>query len=324
MKKDKLNIDSFTDREGKNYRRSEVLDKKEIETYFSKEGYEVVELQQIWRHVHGRLKKGDKIFFLKMATTPDIGEKTKNESLWNNEIGSLIEKTGVDYFDVPRIYETGEYEGKFYYLSSCHNGALLASKNPPSTDNLEKWINKIIKSNLFFLSLQEKDLNLRRNRVTVDSQDRWDEFYQRIKSWYEEVKEHRLQKIFDEVKNLRSTFEPSVNHGDFVPWHMIQEDEKFILIDGEHASVQSPKYYDVCYFYHRLYTSAQNPELAKTYLDKFRSQLSEENKNKFDLSIRPILATRIIGGFWDAKTDGQEDVIYHNKLKEDFLKNTLF
>jgi len=324
MKKDKLNIDSFTNMEGKNYRRSEMLEKEEIGTYFSKKGYEVIELQQIWRHVHGKLKKDNKIFFLKMASTPDIGERTQNETLWNNQIGSLIEKTGVDYFDVPHIYETGEYEGKFYYLSTHHDGAMLASKNPPSVGNLEEWIDKIIKSNLFFLSLQRQDLNFRRDQDSISSQDKWDEFFQRVQSWYEEVKEHQLQEIFDEVKNLRSTFEPGVNHGDFVPWHMIQEGEKFILIDGEHASIQSPRYYDVCYFYHRLYTSAQNPDLAKIYLGKFRNQLSEEEKNKFDLSIRPILATRIIGGFWDAKTDGQEDVAFHNKLREDFLKNNLF
>jgi hypothetical protein len=64
--------------------------------------------------------------------------------------------------------------------------------------------------------------------------------------------------------------------------------------------------------------------LAKSYLSKFRDQLSVEEKNKFDLSVRPILATRIIGGFWDTKTDGQEDIACHNKLKEDFLKNKLF
>ena len=321
MKKDKLNIDSFTNKEGKNYRKSEMLDKAEIEKYFSKKGYTVIELQQIWRHVHGKLKKDNKIFFLKMASTSDIGERTRNETMWNNQIGSLIEKAGVDYFDVPHIYETGEYNDKFYYIASHHGGDMLASKNPPTTESLEKWIDKIVKSNIFFLSLQREDLNFHRDKDSIISQDKWDEYFQRVQSWLEEVKEHQLQEIFNEVKNLKNTFEPSVNHGDFVPWHLIQEGEKFILIDGEHASTQSPKYYDVCYFYHRLYTSAKNPELAKTYLAKFRSHLSEEEKNIFDVSIRPILATRIIGGFWDAKTDGLEDVTFHNKLREEFLKN---
>ena len=324
MKKDKLNIDSFTTKAGKNYRKARLLDKDLIENYFSKNGYDILELHQLWRHLHKKPKKDNKIFFLKMASTPDIGERTQNETLWNQQIGSLIEKADINYFDVPKIYESGEYEKKFYYLSSHHDGSMLAFKNPPNTENLDQWIDKIVKSNLFFLSLQKQNLNLRRDQDSISSQKKWNEFFQRVQSWYLEVKEHQLQEMLESVKKLRDTYELGVNHGDFVPWHMIQDGGKFILIDGEHASSQSPRYYDVCYFYHRLYTSAQNPGLAKNYLNKLRNQLSEEEKNKFDLSIKPILATRIIGGFWDAKTDKQDDVSYHNGLRNDFLKNNLF
>ncbi len=324
MKKDKLNIDSFTDNEGRNYRKSEVLEKEEVADFFSKKGYEVIELQQIWRHLHGKLKKDDKIYFLKMASTPDIGERTKNEPAWNDQIGNLIKKEAVDYFDVPHIYDIGEYEGKFYYLSSHHSGDMLASNNPPSTVNLEGWIDKIVRSNLFFHSLQRQDLNFPRDQQRESFEDGWKEYYQSVQSWHEEVKEHKLEEVFDEVKNLKDVFEPSVNHGDFVPWHMIQEGKKFILIDGEHGTKESPKYYDVCYFYHRLYTSGQNPELAKVYLGKFKDKLAEEEKNKFHLLIRPILTARIIGGFWDAKTTGGEDLSFHSRLREDFLNNDLF
>jgi len=323
IKKDKLNIDSFTTKEGKNYRKAEVLDKKKIENHFSKNGYNVLNLQQLWRHMHGKLEKDNKIFFLKMASTPDIGERTQNEVSWNRQIHDLIVESGIDYFDVPEIYESGEYEKKFYYLSSYHDGSLLASKNPPDTERLDQWLDKILKSNLFFLSLQKQDLRLQRDQGSEDLTKKWDEFFKKIQGWHQEVEEHRLQEILEAVKNLKDTYEPGVNHGDFVPWHMIQDGEKFILIDGEHASTQSPRYYDVCYFYHRLYTSAQNPELAKSYLNKIRSQLHEGEKNKFDLSIKPILAARIIGGFWDAKTDERDDISYHKSLRDDFLKNNL-
>ena len=321
MKKDKLNIDSFTTKKGKNYRKAEKIDKNKIENYFSKKGYGVLDMQQIWRHVHGKLKKDNKIFFLKMASTPDIGERTQNETLWNQQISSLIREFGIDYFDVPHIHDTGEYEGKFYYLSSYHDGPMLASKNPPNTKELGQWLDKIVKSNLFFLSL--RNIDFLRDKDLKNITEKWDEFFQRIQSWYQEVKEHQLQEVLEEVKNLRNTYESGVNHGDFVPWHMIREGKRFILIDSEHASNQSPKYYDICYFYHRLYTSARDPELAKEYLNKICDNLSDAEKNKFDRSIRPILATRIIGGFWDAKTDGLEDVTSHNNLRDDFLKNNL-
>lgn len=324
MKEDKLNIDSFIEKEGRNYRKSEKLEEKEITEFFSKQGYEVIELQQIWRHVHGKIKKDGETFFLKMASTPDIGRRTKNESFWNEQIGNLVKKENINYFDVPSIHTSGMYENKFYYLSSNHTGTMLASSDPVNTANLEKWIDKIIKSNLFFLSLPRKNLSFPRDDERGAFDEEWGQYYQSIQSWHEEVKEHGLQDVFDQVKNLKDKFQPSVNHGDFLPWHMIEEGEKFILIDGEHGSKESPKYYDVCYFYHILYTSGQNPELAKTYLGKFRGELPKEEKSVFEGLMKPILAARIIGGFWDAKNATQTDVSYHNKLREDFLKNDLF
>lgn len=47
-------------------------------------------------------------------------------------------------------------------------------------------------------------------------------------------------------------------------------------------------------------------------------------KDKFDEEMKPVLASRIIGGFWDAKTNNSTDLKYHYKLKENFLKNKLY
>jgi len=322
IKKDKLNMDSSTTNKSKKYRKAETVDKFEVENYFSKKGYNVVDIQKLWRHLYGKLEKDNKIFFLKMASTPNIGERTKNEVSWNQQIKRLVKEFGIDCFDVPDIYNTGEFEGKFYFLSSYHEGSMLASKNPPKTKGLGRWLDKIVKANLFFLSL--RNVKFSRDKGAKTIVEKWDEYIQKIQDWYKEARRKQLQKILETVKELKDTYVPGVNHGDFVPWHMIREGEKFILIDGEHASGQSPRYYDICYFYHRLYTSAKNPELAKLYLNKIRKSLSKAEKNKFDSSIRPILASRIIGGFWDAKNDGQVDLTYHTSLKDDFLKNDLF
>ncbi len=321
IKEDKLNIDSFTEN-GKNYRKARVVDQAKLTDYLVSQGFKVLEIQQLWRHVHGKLEKNSKIYFFKMASTPDISERTRNEVSWNKRIHDLVNESAIDYFDVPEVFDVGEYDDKFYYLSSYHDGQTLATKNPPSTEGLDKWIDKIVKSNLFFLSLPE--LNLQKDGTHKPINEKWDVFFKRIQSWFDEVKEFKLDKVFDEVDDLEKTYEPAVNHGDFVPWHMIDEGRQFILIDAEHASSYSPKYYDVCYFYHRLYTSANAPELAKEYFGKIKHSLSDSEKNKFNISVRPILATRIIGGFWDAKTDGLKNVSSHNNLKNDFLNRNLF
>lgn len=322
IKKDKLNIDKFTTPGGKNIRKAEAVDKEKVKKFFLEKGFDVLSVEQLWRHVHGKLKKGKKTFYFKMSSTPDIGERTKNEVSWNKKINPLIKKYNIDYFDVPEIYHTGEYEGRFYYLSSFHEGQFLASKFPPNIKKLGKWIDKIVKSNLFLLSLQ--DIDLYRDKELEDMGKKWDHYFQKVNSFYQEVIEHDLKEILNEIKNLKTTYRPSIEHGDFVPWHMIKENEKFILIDAEHASSRLPRYYDVCYFYHRVYTSGLSPEIAKDYLRRVKKSLPEQERNKFDESMRPVLARRIIAGFWDTKTDGSTDFAYHNKLKEDFLKNNLF
>lgn len=322
IKKDKLNIDSFTTKSDKNYRQAEEAEKSKITEFFLKNDYNVLDIQQLWRHVHGKLEKDGQNFFFKMASTPDIGERTQNEVSFNKQIHGLIKKNDIDFFNVPKIFYTGEFENKFYYLSSHHDGSFLATKNPPNTERLDQWIDKIVKSNLFLLSL--KDMSFYRDKDSKRITERWNEYLKRIGSWHEEVKEHQLQVVFDTVKDLKATYEPGINHGDFVSWHMIQEREKFILIDAEHASSQSPKYYDICYFYHRLYTSAHNPDIAKEYLNKIRDNLPDGKRSDFDDSIKPILASRIIGGFWDAKTDGLADLTHHQNIKKDFLSNNLY
>jgi len=320
--KDKLNIDLFVTKSGKNYRKSETANKSEIKNYFSKKGFNVLDIKQLWRHIHGKLEKNNKIFFFKMSSTTDIGERTQNEVSWNEQIYKLIKKSNIDYFNVPKVYDYGHYQGKFYYLSSYHAGQFLSQKNPFNIKNLNKWIDKIIKTNLFFLSL--KNINFYRDKNSKNFTEEWDGYFKKVNGWYEEVKENQLQGIINEVKKLENTYTAGISHGDFVPWHMIQDNEKFILIDGEHASGQSPRYYDICYFYHRVYTSADSPKCAKYYLNKIRQGLSIPEKNRFDVSIKPILASRMIGGFWDAKTSGLKNLTYHNQLKKDFLKNNLY
>jgi len=321
IKEDKLSIDSFKTSEGKNYRQAQEMDKGEITGFFEEMGFEVLEVEQLWRHIHGKLKKDDQILFFKMASTKDIGERTKNEVSWNNQIGEAAKQQAIDTFAVPKVFQTGEFNGNYFYISEFYEGPFLATKEPRDVSRLEKWLDKIVDTNLFFLRLENIEFDRDKEQKSIF--DQWDEYFNKISSWHQEVKENDLDDIFEAVKEMKNTYKPAVNHGDFVPWHMIEANGKFVLIDAEHASSKSPRYYDIVYFYHRLYTSANSPDLAKKYLNMIRERLPADEKEKFERSIRPIIAARIIGGFWDAKTDGQDDLTYHQQLRQDFLDNNL-
>lgn len=321
FKKDILNIEMFKTADGKNYRQAEELDIEPITKHLSELGYRVLDLEQPWRYLHGRLEKDDQVFFFKMASTEDIGERTQNEVSWNEQISKVVEEYEIDFFDVPKIFKTDKLNNRFYYISEYYDGELLASANPPDTKDLNKWLDKIIKTNLFLLEL--KNIDFLRDKKQRPLTERWNGYFNKVSKWHEAVKENNLDDVLEKVKDLKKTYEPGINHGDFVPWHMKKEKDKFILIDSEHASSKSPRYYDVVYFYHRLFTSANDPDLAKKYLNKIENNLQPKEKDKFIIAIKPILASRIIGGFWDATTDGLNDLSYHNRLRDDFLNNEI-
>lgn len=321
IKRDKLNINYFTTGSGKNYRQAKELNKKSVSNFFNKLGYKVIEVNQWSRHAFGKIKKGNKIFFFKLASTEGISERTQNEVTWNNQISKAIKKHGVKFFAVPKVFKTGWFGENFYFISEFYGGPYLAYKNPVNTASLKKWLNKIVKINLFFLSLKGlkflRDKNIKFSEIP-------NLVIKKTKKWYKEVEEHNLNKILEKVKEIKTTYQPSTNHGDFVPWQMIKQKNKFILIDGEHGSSKTPKYYDIAYFYQRLFTSGKSPKLAKLYLRKIKENLSKKEKGDFEKIFKPVLASRIIGGFWDAKNDGKKDLTYHNKIKKDFLRNNLY
>ena len=302
-----------------NCRESEVLDLDEVKLFFSQQNYEVLEINQLWRHVHGKLKKGDDVFFFKLASTEEIGTRTKNEVSWNKALHDVFSSSKVNFFSVPRIIKSGLYQNKFYYVATYYGGDLLASKNPLATEGLSKWLDKITDINIFFKSLKGVSL-IRDNEIKSIRYD----YLLKSNLWFNEFGDNSLNLLLDEVKKLSLDYEMGLNHGDFVPWHMIGDNNKVILIDGEHASNKYHKYHDVCYFYHRLWTVAANPGLANSYLDMVYNKLSSSEKDTFFEDMRPILACRALCGFRDAKVDGVVDFKSHRDFKNALLNNSLF
>ena len=98
---------------------------------------------------------------------------------------------------------------------------------------------------------------------------------------------------------------------------MIAESNELYLIDGEHGKVKGLKFYDLVYFYIRLYTKLCRPDIA----DKFLKLLS--NSYKFTSTERILfyilLAQRAIGGYYDATNDGKTDLSFLHELREKVL-----
>ncbi|MFH1429059.1 MAG: hypothetical protein ABIH39_04870 [Candidatus Margulisiibacteriota bacterium] len=319
MEKDLLDGRVFLSNSGKDYRTPARLDKKAVADYFAKIGYMPLEVNQAYRNGHGRLLKNGRVFFFKMASTPDIGERTYNEMVWNINIENAIKNSGIRLFSVPLVCDCGYFENKFYFITRYYDGRFLAYKKPPRRENLINWVEKIVECNIFFLNL--KLIRFPRDENEFASTKSFSkEFYEQDLKLIKDLREFGLEEILEEEKLIDKIYNPGITHGDFVPWHMIDRGHSFVLIDGEHGSSVLPRYYDIVYFYHRVYTGAEAPEIAKIYLNKIMGTLSPSEKDIFKKSIRPLLASRIITGFWRAK-NYKDNLAFNLKLRDAFIKN---
>jgi hypothetical protein len=308
----------FIDAKGRDHRTPSKIDLEKVKLFFEHQGFIVHKLHQEWRNVYGKLEKNQKNMFLKLASTPDIGHRTKNEAGFNKQIKPLVK--GV--WTVPEFYSEGQYGDLYYFLSEYFDYPLLLERKVVPDKNLIEKLPEVVEINNFLIA--QKNLPMVRDDEfeSITIKERIKRYHVKWQEFYEGVEEFDLKNIREELKNIEQTFEPALNHCDFVPWH-IMDGKPLVLFDAEHASNFNPKYYDVAYFFHRLYTMSKGQEAAKIYINIFRNNLGDK-KNNFDVAIRPILAARIIGGFWDAKRDGQTDFSLHEQIREEFLSNNLY
>lgn len=100
-----------------------------------------------------------------------------------------------------------------------------------------------------------------------------------------------------------SSLRPRLQHGDFVPWHVFRtEPGSFVLVDGEHASVLKPRFYDLAYLYARLWTRVHAPEVARSIVREFL-RVSGIGQAEFVPPFLTILTQRAVGMHIDALND---------------------
>jgi len=303
----------FKTASGKNYRDAEDLNKEKIKSFFENKGYKVTNIKQPWRHFVAILEKDGQKHFLKMASGPGIAERTKNEVQFNKEVFKLVQKNKIDYFNVPEIITEGYYQKYYYFICQYYDSDLTATKNPPDPKNLQQWLSQVVKINRFLDSLPNLDLpwDQKENEVV-------EEYSKKHQIFYNEVKDPSLKPILELANQIKNCYQPALNHGDFVPWHLIQNGEQLILIDSEAASNLKPKYYDIAYFYRAVYTTL-GPTLANKYLSLYLKTLSEKEKQILKPLFKSLLAIRILGGRYDLILENKKVSPSYHQIQEELL-----
>jgi len=272
---------------------------EEVRAMLTARGYEVVGLEKVWRHVTGKVVKNDKMFFFKMAATPEISEFTRNEHTWD-EI--LTKRPLGTVIQVPHDYDAGVWRERFWFMADYIGGRKLADpEHPGELAELRQWLPEIAKL-IKAIMTHEFDGGLLRD-VRATESERKEKFWENINEW-EKVAGRDLSELKNFIRERMRFVSYAPSHGDLVPWHLLfGENGQLYLVDGEHGKTQGIKFYDLAYCYHRLFTSLRTPELANELLTAFLAEylISADERELF----RAILAQRVIGGYFDAARDSR-------------------
>jgi hypothetical protein len=258
--------------------------------------------------VLGKILREDSVYFLKLASTKGIGLRLQNEVSWNKFF-----EISATFFYSPKVIETGFILGLPFFVCEFLEGRALLEK----TERAEKLTDSTLSV------IANIALEIQRNtdfESLLDVQSSWEiekfniQNAQKIASWYD----NRVKKLFDlsmileQAMQIQNCTEFGLNHKDFVPWHLLKTEKGYVLLDAEHSTRLYHKWYDIAYFYQRIFIL--NPERADAFLSIFKSKISPQEFVSFEKLFPILLAGRAIGGIWDALNDEQNDWTNHKLL----------
>ena len=294
--------------------KNEKLNLEEVGRYFESKGYKVQKLEQPWRHVVGQVKFENEKLFVKLASTTGAGERTINEATWNRNL-NVVWKKYITTFKTPKIFDDGYFEDRYWFIGEYVFGKPLARISDKNTDIP---INDLQRS----AEIAREILKLTKLALLPKDVEHFKEIWRQrmievARMWSKEIRRD-TKKLLRLIELNIDSVDIGSTHGDFTPWHIMKTDNNhYYLIDGEAAQIAGPKFYDVAYYYHRVYTKLQRPDLAELFLSKFKN-IYDWNENDEKLFI-PVLASRIIGGYFDAERDGVTSLELNMEMEKNLI-----
>lgn len=292
------------------------IDNDQVFRFFEERNYKVNEIRKPWRHIVGTLEKDGERFYFKMAAWPEISPKTQNEVAWNNLVNSELALP----LKAPQIFDSGIWQDCFWYISEHVDGKELANIVINDTKLLEPELEPIADCMKTIISSQSTTM-LPKDKEN-ESKDIKSAFQEKLAIWKNEIKIRNIEPLWNFIQERIYSFSLAPIHGDFVPWHILKSDKGLYLIDGEHAAMKGIKFYDVAYFYQRVYTKLKRPDIANKFLNVFKDK-HQFNQQDFQC-FEGILAQRLMGGYLDAQTDGITNIELQDELTKKLLDATIF
>lgn len=264
-----------------------------------------------------KVQAGTEQRFAKVSK-PGYEGQLENEVWWNLTCARLQAAAPEIPVQAPTVLEYGSN----YYVAPFYNGSALIDKDatreavPPHSDFLVQTLVAFDGIGLIHSGdpLYKSSIPNAYSKLTgkLDEQ-----LKQPLAAQY--ITGAGVDKAKAVIEKYRSRLQSCLQHGDFVPWHMIVTIQGVVLIDGEHAGVALPRYYDLAYLYTRLFTRLHAHEAAADILKNFLLQAKPE---RFEQAFLTVMTSRVLGIHLDAyneftsSQDTDDPIDYRAEAKE--------
>ncbi len=271
-----------------------------------KNGDESFKPQESSKHGFCKLQKDSKFYFAKYSIDHSVRENSIIADIWWCETVQKLRASHDLKINTPKIIEHGAY----WYIAEWINGHPSVVPGDPA-QKAEQYLEQYVDCLVALDGIEVKDLE--KLPPTDKGSTTYAELDRRWKKWSEKplaqglMTINQLEQARKIIHDYKQHVKPHFQHGDFTPWHiLIDAKQNWWLIDGEHASVEKPRYYDLAYMYSRIYTRLHSFEHAAKLLRLFieKSKISQE---ELWPAFLPLITSRAIGMFFDALNDAPND-----------------
>jgi len=276
-----------------------ILNQSVVRKFLDSLGFETERIIQPWRHLCAFGKYQGKNAIFKLSSTLVVSPKTKNEYAWNQAV-NFVPASKRRSFSVPKNFTCGNFGKLFYFIAERFPGQPLVGPHSTDMRNVIGRIGQIAQA-----AYEIENLPIRADYIFAKSsqnKNRKVSVGQKLltisKEWATQIPMN-LDDFFQILEKSQKNLRTSVGHGDFTACQLYDINGKIGVIDGEHASVKQPLYYDIAHFYNRLRNNHKAQVLARQFLQTFKSILPAADRRMFWEELKPVLIQRYIGNLWE-------------------------
>lgn len=267
------------------------------------------------RYLYSTLFIDGKKVFSKKANQKEMAPLLQNELLWHDFMQQVASTFPELRLRSPRIIEEKNDEIIFEHVEapfvSSPDDRIIHDHDIERLASTLIALDRVAGGWSSAHAVDDADNNLPYDNLSLSWED-----------WYKETKPAGLV-TDDMMRQAKSVLAqhaahvtPRLQHGDFTPWHIFNQDGEWIIYDGEHASQMKPRFFDLAYLYSRVFTRQKNAPAAGQILQSFVEKV-DMSKEDFMKAFLPLLVSRSLGMFLDALHD-REKVDYTAEAKKLF------